>query len=299
MTKHTHDRTFFNVLNKSSCYWAGFLAADGYIYPPNGNIRIGLSRKDHGHIEKFKSCIGSSSPVRKIMTSNKYEASQIDIYGAYECQTALENHFNISQAKSHTLQPPNLQKREHIQHFIRGYMDGDGSISYSGSGRNNHWTLSFVGTKEILTWIKQQVQEYVTDVGDPSVVSCSNTYQLIFGGWQVRPILKWLYYDSTVDIYLDRKRDKYVEVLKFYPLQKRQYSSKYKGVTYYKRTGKWMAEIKHNNKRYHLGTFKTDWAAALAYNTKAKELGLEDRCYQVEWPTKLVSNPGVDLKNYE
>ncbi len=144
MTKHTHDRTFFDTLNKVSCYWAGFIAADGYIYPPNGGIRIGLSEKDKQQVELFKRTIKSSSPVRCFDTSNGYRCAQIDIYGAYECQKSLAEKFNVTQAKSLTLMPPNITNQTHIRHFIRGYMDGDGSISYSGTGYNNHWKLSFV-----------------------------------------------------------------------------------------------------------------------------------------------------------
>ena len=47
---------------------------------------------------------------------------------------------------------------------------------------------------------------------------------------------------------------------------------KYKGVYFDKRRGKYQSQIKHNNKQYYLGTFKTSEAAARAYNAKALEL---------------------------
>ncbi len=49
-------------------------------------------------------------------------------------------------------------------------------------------------------------------------------------------------------------------------------SSKYKGVVWYKQTKKWMARVQWNRQRYHLGYFKDETKAALAYNRKAKEL---------------------------
>jgi hypothetical protein len=281
MTKHTHDRTFFDTLTPISCYWAGFLAADGYVYPPNGGIRLGLSEKDVEQVSRFKQAISSSSPVRGFDTSNGYRCAQIDIYGAHECQIALNQTFCITQAKSKTLMPPKLEKEKDIIHFIRGYMDGDGSISYNGSGRNNHWTLSFLGTQAMLEWVKRQIQHYVVSVGNPSISPCRGTYQIIFGCWQVRPILEWLYQYSTPEIRLKRKYQKALEVFAFYPEQKRQYVSRYRGVGFFKRTGKWKAEIKHKKQRYHLGYFETEHEAAVAYNNKARELGLEDRCYAI------------------
>ena len=49
-------------------------------------------------------------------------------------------------------------------------------------------------------------------------------------------------------------------------------SSQYKGVSWDKSTNKWLAQIRINNKQIHLGRFKSETDAAIAYNEKAKEL---------------------------
>ncbi len=49
-------------------------------------------------------------------------------------------------------------------------------------------------------------------------------------------------------------------------------SSKYKGVSWIKEDNKWRARIKKNGKQIHLGVFKTEIGAAVAYNRAAKEL---------------------------
>jgi len=46
-------------------------------------------------------------------------------------------------------------------------------------------------------------------------------------------------------------------------------SSVYKGVYFYKRTGKWKAQIAINGKNIHLGYFASEVEAAKAYNDKA------------------------------
>lgn len=53
---------------------------------------------------------------------------------------------------------------------------------------------------------------------------------------------------------------------------KRQGSSRYKGVRWHKGTGKWNARITFNYREYHLGLFSSEIAAAKAYDRKAKEL---------------------------
>lgn len=49
-------------------------------------------------------------------------------------------------------------------------------------------------------------------------------------------------------------------------------SSKYKGVSFYKRDSIWAAHIRHEGKLIYLGRFKIEEEAAKAYDVKAKEL---------------------------
>jgi hypothetical protein len=51
-----------------------------------------------------------------------------------------------------------------------------------------------------------------------------------------------------------------------------KYSSKYKGVSWHKRSRKWMSRIIINGKLNHLGSFNCELSASLAYQNKLKEL---------------------------
>ncbi len=49
-------------------------------------------------------------------------------------------------------------------------------------------------------------------------------------------------------------------------------TSKHKGVSWSKKVGRWVAQIKKNYKTYWLGYFDDEADAAAAYNQKAKEM---------------------------
>ena len=49
-------------------------------------------------------------------------------------------------------------------------------------------------------------------------------------------------------------------------------SSKYKGVSFFKRSGKWQARIVHNGKNIFIGQYDDEESAARAYDEKAKKL---------------------------
>lgn len=207
MGKYQHNRQFFDQFTPESCYWAGFIAADGNIYPPNGGIIFGLSERDKDHLVKLARSISADNPVRCRDTSNGYRAAWLQIYGAHECHKALEEQFNITSRKSLSLIPPPLTREDNIRHFIRGYMDGDGSISKTG--KNNHWQISFIGTKQMLEWIKTQFQNYITNIGNPSVLPDRRVFQIVFQCKQTKSILDWLYCGSTEATRLDRKYKRY------------------------------------------------------------------------------------------
>lgn len=68
--------------------------------------------------------------------------------------------------------------------------------------------------------------------------------------------------------------------------QKGLYTSKYKGVSWDKRSKTWHSQLHLNNKGMHIGYFKNEIDAAVAYNNKAIELfgefarpnKIEDEC---------------------
>ena len=119
--------------------------------------------------------------------------------------------------KSLILQPPKKIPKDLMHHFIRGFFDGDGSITKTKTPNRNYKTdeysynINIVSTKEMIDWI----QEFF-DMG--SIVKekrRENSYYYSLGGHkQIIEFYNILYKDAT--IYMDRKYKRFQEFLSKY-----------------------------------------------------------------------------------
>lgn len=196
------DNTVFDVIDtEEKAYWLGFLYADGNVSSTINNVELSLSINDINHLEKYRQFLKNQPPVRtgKVTCGDK-------VFG--RCRLAVTNkHFKEQliklgciPAKSTKLQFPfNVFKNNGlIYHFIRGYVDGDGCISFTPSGR---LTLQIIGTKEFLSGIKQVFPEFGSFEKDKRWAG--NTFCIKCSANKADIVLTKLYKNST--IYLQRK----------------------------------------------------------------------------------------------
>jgi len=165
------NENFFEIPNILNSYWAGFLAADGYVVNNCNKLGVILAIKDKEHILKFARDIDYRgrfvSRFRAFTTTPKRLKEQfgIQINGAKKLILDLYTNYNITQNKSKTLLPPNLQNDQLIDAFIVGYIDGDGSIN---EGKKS---VSIRGTQEILTWIRNRFASIIPTKTNPRINS--------------------------------------------------------------------------------------------------------------------------------
>lgn len=126
------------------------------------------------------------------------------------------NSYGCTPNKSLTLQfPPSsiFYKKCLIKHFIRGYFDGDGCISYANK-KHTTMLLHLLGTENFLSGVKNHLPikfDYYLGFNKKSN-NITRTLQII--GKNGLKILYYLYEGSS--IYLDRKYDKYLEYCRLY-----------------------------------------------------------------------------------
>ncbi len=160
--KHTIDPFFFEIPNIRNSYWAGFIAADGSV-GKNNTVEISIQSIDRNHLEIFSKEINYSGLIRNQDNSRGYSSktsilSRLRICGVPTWIRDLSKNFNIIPNKTLILCPPYIDK-DLFLYYIAGYLDGDGSIFTDN--RKNSLIVSFAGTKELLSWIKEHIDQIV------------------------------------------------------------------------------------------------------------------------------------------
>ena len=228
--KYKCNEMFFNKIDtEEKAYWLGFMYADGYIQNKrkHSNYKIGitLSEVDKKHLEKFNESLSSDYEIKT------YEQSETSYGGAYSkliisserLALDLMNKVCILK-KTDKLKYPNdnIVPKELKIHFIRGYIDGDGSVGYSyvlnsknGKRDKFEMKLGIVGTKEILEGILNEFGLSHLKLDKRRKDRNNNNYQINIGGnKQTIELLDKLY--GNCNIYLDRKYEKYLEIKERY-----------------------------------------------------------------------------------
>lgn len=193
--KPEDDNIFEDINTEYKAYWLGFLMADGYINDKRNYISLNI--KDLDILEEYRNFIGGNCYI-ETTKENLYYRVRVT---SEKMIKDLEKHGCINNKslilKYPTTIPDNLQ-----YHFIRGYFDGDGSISFSNN--TQQYSTSFTGTEEFLTNIKEKLN--LSSKANLRKQNKVYRYE-IKGNKKVKELGDKLYKDAT--IYLKRKKDKF------------------------------------------------------------------------------------------
>jgi hypothetical protein len=197
------NETGFDDYSEHSCYWAGFLAADGCVDLKH-RVRLMLKYDDINHLEKFKSFLQSTHTISSNTTT--YNRCSFEFTSPYMCDM-LEFNFNIVPNKTNKLVFAKHLPKEYLRHYIRGYFDGDGSICESFSNKNSITASIYAtfssGCEQFSLDLFNYLQENLELGGHLQAFKNSVKWQLKFNTNDAKKLLAYMYQDCS--IYLDRK----------------------------------------------------------------------------------------------
>ncbi len=206
--KYTYfDDIFENIDNEEKAYWLGFLYADGYVRERKGTgseLKLKLAVNDKSHLDKFSRFI-STDDLPIVYEEYKNSKSFRISVNSKKIVHDLITHGCVNK-KSLIIQFPKLNS-DLIQHFIRGYFDGDGCICI----RTNN-TIDFTivsGSMSMLTTLVEYLSVYShIPMQKIHKFKKSNLYRFSYTiKYDVKKIYNYLYEYSN--IYLDRKKLKF------------------------------------------------------------------------------------------
>jgi hypothetical protein len=206
--KYNCDDHFFKQESEEAFYWAGFIAADGCLHISKRNsyqVIINLSVKDHAHVEKFKKSIFAENPVIKTKTH-----SRISVCSKIMFDDLAK--FGIGPRKTHTHKFPEwLANHKLVNHFMRGYFDGDGGFYLSTGGYTHQMTSRICGTISFLNTYRNILINNKISKTPKSYMYNGQGALNYSGNVQNLKLSTFLYDNST--IWLERKYKQHLQLL--------------------------------------------------------------------------------------
>jgi len=185
-------------------YILGFIFADGNITEVTHNgysdkLGFGLNQKDINILQKIKR---EFSAKQTLSISGNY------VHFSIFSQVIVDDlkKLGITYRKSSQKNPckiPNIPQK-YIRDFIRGIVDGDGSIHFD---KRNHPTLSICGRKEMMTFIRNhffsKFNLYSKITQPKKNGKLSNVFYISYRCNSAKTLINYLY--NNAGLYLERK----------------------------------------------------------------------------------------------
>lgn len=212
--KYKINCEFFKTIDtENKAYFLGILYADGYIHDKRKTISLSLQEDDVDILIKLKNAIETNKPLQYI----KKEEGIKNQFRLVITRASIYNDikkWGLYQNKSLTITPKYITNLndELLRHFLRGYYDGDGSITYYKVRNTVNSTVSIACTIEFYSFFSDFIYKKlnIKTIKGKRFKDNSNCYDLrICGNRRVIKFLSFIYKDSN--IFMDRKKIKFID----------------------------------------------------------------------------------------
>jgi len=206
-----NEHVFDNLDSEAAAYYLGFIYADGYVNKIANALVVNLAEKDICVVEAMQKFFETDTPVRiepkispptgKVVQSCKLQITSEHLANRLKELGIAPRRPYFSRVLAH------LPERQY-RHFIRGYMDGDGSVSLP------KWaSIRFYGKEDTLSWFLKILGENGASK-NVTVRPGQGISNIGFGGVQCVSIINYLYRDAT--LFLERKHTRAMALLEKY-----------------------------------------------------------------------------------
>lgn len=206
---HDVNDNYFSEENHNMAYLLGFLASDGTIRKNDNSVKIGLSSVDRDFLLTIKKEIGYQGELTDYITSNGFSVSELR-FTSKQIKADLAK-YNIIPNKTFIYTFPKNLKREYWIDFIRGYFDGDGSVS-TASSEAIRWQVCSTNPDVLNTIVDFFFEEYeIPKVNLQWQEKVHRLYYIQYSTTATRKIFQILYTPNCLK--LPRKYEKFKKLV--------------------------------------------------------------------------------------
>lgn len=207
-----NEEYFEKIDTQEKVYWLGFLFADGCVKENNGSysVVLQLAEKDKKTIYKFKKSIKSEHKVSKYYDKRIKKTYYGISITSYKFAKNLIN-LGCCPRKTFTAEfPKKYVPFKLMNHFVRGYFDGDGSVFRKD--KKDKYPIVSICVSHIFGI---QLRKYLWDnvcIKKSSFRKSQSIYTIRLSSQQALSFLRWIYKDA--DIFLKRKYNRFLRACK-------------------------------------------------------------------------------------
>lgn len=212
--KYSIDDNYFNVQSPNMAYIMGLWAADGNVSSSENRLDLELSSQDIEILKQIRTELKSERPIKIYQCGNGYVKNKL-LFWSKNIKEVFSN-YGIVPNKTYSSEfhaPYNLDKKYWID-YIRGFFDGDGSITkneYSISFHLNSVNYKFL---EDLSVFLKEYYDINTKISTTGMKGRNiPMYRLYCYTEECKKLFDILYTPNS--LFLKRKYEKYLELLKW------------------------------------------------------------------------------------
>lgn len=211
-----NEHYFDEIDTAEKAYFFGLLMSDGNVGKGWNNdipsvVSISLKADDVDLLEQFRAAIGFSKELRDCFLTppksgrNTKPQKYLGIHS--KVMAGALNRHGCTPRKSKTAKYPEWLREDLHRHFIRGYFDGNGCVTYGKRGNRTNLSFNFVGSEFMVDGIQKILHN---QCGFSSKIPrvCPGCFTINYGGnLNVRKMHPYLYGDGGP--FMKRKKDKW------------------------------------------------------------------------------------------
>jgi hypothetical protein len=207
--RYNFDEAFFEKVDtEAKAYIFGFIMADGCLYSGKKNnnlLRVNIHKDDMEILQFMKSEMKSESPINLL----KNNSIDIKLFSQKMYDDLVK--LGCTERKSLTLQFPIIDDVL-LPHFIRGYFDGDGTITFSCKNKSvKTFNATFYSSYDFCSSLNK-IMNIKFGFGPKAITKMGNIAKVSYSSFdEIRKMHGMLYSSST--FWLKRKRDKMEELM--------------------------------------------------------------------------------------